>query len=504
MTCPRTSSRGDTLSRLDWQTLLVVINAMEAIQIPDLIRLVLVLSVLLFGGLLFALWRYHLSLRDLKAELNRQIEAGRALDEALRRAQQDCQETRGKLETERALAAEQRRQFEENRKQIRMEFENLANQVLEQKTRSFDQHNRQSMEALLKPFREQVDAFQNRVNEVHSQSLKGNATLQSEIKNMLDVGLKMSSEAQNLTEALKGDSQKRGSWGETQLEKTLQMSGLIENAHYEKQTSLVDAAGKRKQTDFLIKLPDDKHIVIDSKVSLAAYDRAVSAENDEQLERALKDHVRAVKRHIDDLKSKDYTNLIGLRSPSFVLMFMPIEPAYIEALKYEKDLFAYGYERDIVLVSHTTLIPILRTVANLWAMDRSTREARELGNKAGDIYNQVRTVAERLGKLGGSLTAATNHFNDTARALTGRQGLRGKVERFADMSSKVNQAIPEIEPLHNDLQREGLELLAEPLEPEAPAELPAGKREPESPAELPATVEVKKAKQAAIDEADVT
>ncbi len=171
MTCPRTSSRGDTLSRLDWQTLLVVINAMEAIQIPDLIRLVLVLSVLLFGGLLFALWRYHLSLRDLKAELNRQIEAGRALDEALRRAQQDCQETRGKLETERALAAEQRRQFEENRKQIRMEFENLANQVLEQKTRSFDQHNRQSMEALLKPFREQVDAFQNRVNEVHSQSL---------------------------------------------------------------------------------------------------------------------------------------------------------------------------------------------------------------------------------------------------------------------------------------------------------------------------------------------
>jgi DNA recombination protein RmuC len=291
---------------------------------------------------------------------------------------------------------------------------------------------------------------------------------------VLEVGLKIGSDAQNLTEALKGDSQKRGSWGETQLEKTLQISGLIEHDHYEKQTSMQDAEGRRKQTDFLIKLPDDKHIIIDSKVSLAAYDRAVAAETDEQLERALNEHVKSVKRHIDDLASKDYTNLIGIRSPSFVLMFMPIEPAYIEALKYERDLFSYGYERNIVLVSHTTLIPILRTVSNLWSMDRSTREARELGNKAGDIYNQVRKVAERLSKIGGSLQAASNHYNDTVKALSGRQGLRGKVERFADLSSKVTQAIPEIEPLHSDIQSESLELLAEPLiEEEAPEdELP--------------------------------
>ena len=196
---------------------------------------------------------------------------------------------------------------------------------------------------------------------------------------------------------------------------------------------------------------------------MAAYDRAVSAETDEQLERALDAHIKAVKRHIDDLASKDYTNIAGIRSPSFVLMFMPIEPAYIEALKHEKDLFSYGYERNIVLVSHTTLIPILRTVANLWSMDRSTREARELGDKAGDIYNQVRKVAERLARIGGSLGAAANHYNETVKALSGRQGLRGKVERFADLSSKVTQAIPEIEPLHSDLQGESLQLLAEPL-----------------------------------------
>jgi DNA recombination protein RmuC len=233
---------------------------------------------------------------------------------------------------------------------------------------------------------------------------------------------------------------------------------------------MVDADGRRKQTDFLIKLPDDKHIIIDSKVSLAAYDRAVAAENDEQLDAALREHIKAVKRHIDDLQGKDYTSLIGLRSPSFVLMFMPIEPAYIEALKYEKDLFSYGYERGIVMVSHTTLIPILRTVSNLWSMERSTREARELGDKAGDIYNQVRVVAERLGRLGKSLQAANNHFNLTATALTGHQGLHGKVERFADMSSKVTKSIPLIEPQHSDLQTENLQLLAEPIVPAADAD----------------------------------
>ena len=183
--------------------------------------------------------------------------------------------------------------------------------------------------------------------------------------------------------------------------------------------------------------------------------------------------MRAVKTHIDSLYAKDYTNLIGIRSPSFVLMFMPIEPAYIEAMKFEKDLFSYGYDKNIVLVSHTTLIPILRTVANLWAMERSTREARELGDRAGDIYNQVGRVAKRLDRLGNSLNAAVNHYNEALTSVSGRQGLYGKVERFAEMSSKVTETLPELEPLTADAQRERLQLLAEPLgEPEAASSLP--------------------------------
>jgi DNA recombination protein RmuC len=436
---------------------------MEAIENADLVWTIIGLAGLLLVGLLYSLRQYHNSRHEMKSRLETTLQSEHSLRESLHTAEKKAQALELKLEKERELGAQKIEQFEANRKQLKVEFENLANRILDDKTRSFDKTNRSSLEALLKPFREQVEGFQKRVNDVHSESIKGNTKLESEIRKVLEVGLKIGSDAQNLTDALKGDSQRRGSWGETQLEKTLQLSGLIERDHYDKQTSMQDAEGKRKQTDFLIKLPDNKHLIIDSKVSLNAYDRVVAAENDEQLQLALNEHVKAVKRHIDDLQGKNYTSLAGIRSPSFVLMFMPLEPAYIEALKYEKDLFAYGYERGVVLVSHTTLIPILTTVANLWAMDRSTREARELGDKAGDIYNQVRKVTERLAKIGGSLGAATNHFNETVTAISGRQGLRGKVERFAEMSSKVTQAIPEIEPLHNDLQSEKLELLAEPL-----------------------------------------
>lgn len=437
---------------------------MEAITNAELIWVITGLAGLVLIGLLYGLRQYHNANLELKNRLELSQQTEHELREDLHAAEISVQRKQLDLEKERELAAQKIAQFEENRKQLKIEFENLANRVLEDKARAFDKNSRNSLEALLKPFREQVDGFQKRINDVHSESIKGNAMLEGEIKKVLEVGLRIGSDAQNLTDALKGDSQRRGSWGETQLEKTLQLSGLIEQHHYEKQTSFVDAEGRRKQTDFLIKLPDDKHIVIDSKVSLVAYDRAVAAENDDQLEAALKAHIKAVKRHIDDLQSKDYSNLIGIRSPSFVLMFMPIEPAYIEALKYEKDLFSYGYERNIVMVSHTTLMPILRTVANLWSMERSTREARELGNKAGDIYNQVCAVAERLARLGSSLQATNNHFNSTVKSLTGRQGLSGKVERFADMSSKVTRSMPEIEALHSDLQTESLQLQAEPLE----------------------------------------
>ncbi len=358
---------------------------------------------------------------------------------------------------------EQIKNFESQKQALAKEFENIANRIFEEKGKSFSQASQSNINLLLKPFRDQIDSFQKRVNEVHEQSIKGTTNLNAEIKKVLEIGLKMSDEASNLTTALKGDSQQRGAWGEAQLERTLEMSGLIEDAHFEKQSSFKDLEGKSKQTDYLVKLPDDKHIIIDSKVSLIAYDRAISAETPETQTLFMQDHVKAVKKHIDDLASKDYTNLIGMRSPSFVLMFMPIEPAYIDALKTNKDLFSYGYNRGVVLVSHTTLIPILRTVANLWMLEKSNVEAREISEKAGDIFNQVCIIAERLHKLGGSLGTVSNHYNNTVKALAGQQGLYGKVERFKTISSKVSKSLVNLETNHLDFESEKLSLIAEPV-----------------------------------------
>jgi len=400
--------------------------------------------------------------QTLKAE--REIQEVRL--EKLRVERNELQQQQTRLATELkerdAGHARQVEQFEEQKQALAKEFENLANKIFEEKGKRFSETSQDTLGQLLQPFREQIAGFQQRVNQVHEASIEGNARLDSEIKKLLDTGLKMSEEASNLTSALKGDSQQRGAWGEAQLERTLEMSGLVEEAHYEKQSSFKDQDGKQKYTDYIIKLPDNKHIIIDSKVSLVAYDKAISAESPEQERLALDEHAKSVKAKIDDLASKDYTNLVGIRSPSFVLMFIPVEPAYIDALKHNKDLFGYGYDKGIVLVSHTTLIPILRTVANLWMMERSNVEAREISDKAGDIYNQVCVVAENLQKLGATLGSASNHYNKTVNALVGQRGLHGKVERFSTLSSKVSKSMPELEPKHIDFESDRLTLIAEP------------------------------------------
>ena len=357
----------------------------------------------------------------------------------------------------------ERAQIKASREELTKEFENVANKIFEEKGKTFATTSQTSLDALLKPFKEQLEGFQKRTNEIHESSTRDSAKLNAEILKVMEMAQNMSRDATNLTSALKGDSQQRGAWGEAQLRRTLEMSGLVEDAHYETQSSFKDLEGKSKQTDYLIKLPDGKHIIIDSKVSLNAYDRVVSAESADEADAAMKQHVAAVKGHIDDLASKDYTNVVGMRSPSFVLMFMPIEPAYIEALKSNRSLFDYGYRKGIVLVSHTTLIPILRTVSNLWMIERSNAEAREISEKAGDIFNTVSTLAERLSKLGNTLNTAGNHYNDTVTALAGKQGLYGKVERFKTLSTKVTKALPDIEHRHIDFEDHKLQLIVEEL-----------------------------------------
>jgi DNA recombination protein RmuC len=357
----------------------------------------------------------------------------------------------------------------ETRENLKKEFENLANKIFEDKGKRFTSTSQASLESLLKPFREQISGFQTRINEVHSESLKGNTALEKEIQKVLDVGLEMNSQASNLTVALKGDKKTAGNWGEAQLERTLELAGLQAGEHYETQAAYRDDEGKRKLPDFVIKLPDSKSLVIDSKVSLIDYDRAISADTDEKRIDALNAHAQAVRNHIDDLSTKDYANLPGIGSPDFVLMFMPIEPAYIEAMKHNKDLFNYGYQKGVVMVSHTTLMPILRTVANLWMIEHSNQEAKEISSRAGDIYNQVCLVAERLQKLGNTLRAANNHYNETVTGLVGKQGLYGKIERFQQVSTKANKEMVALEPIHDEIDDDRLETAIDALEGESPS-----------------------------------
>ncbi|MFZ7305887.1 DNA recombination protein RmuC [Avibacterium avium] len=363
--------------------------------------------------------------------------------------------------------AQQQEDFVKTKQQLSVEFQNLANRILEEKSQKFDQTNQASLDALLKPFREQIEGFQKRVNEIHSESLKGNASLESEIKKVLDVGLAMSQEANNLTSALKGEKKTLGNWGEIQLERALQLAGLVENDHYKAQDHFRNAEGKSNYPDFVVYLPDNKHLIIDSKMSLVAYENAVSADNEQAQQQFLREHHKAIKNHIDELSRKDYSNLIGVHSPNFVLMFIAVEPAYIEAMKQDSNLFNYAYEKNVILVSHTTLMPILRTVANLWRIERGNAEAREISGKSGDIYNQMCLVAERLAKLGNSLATVSGHYNHAVTAFAGQQGLAGKIERFKDFSAKANKVMPQVELLHNDLDLAKLSAIsAEQIEQE--------------------------------------
>ena len=353
-----------------------------------------------------------------------------------------------RLKAEREKLHELKNQFEKQKMEFKNEFKIVSEEIIKERQKTLKEQNEENLGALIKPLQEQIESFKKRINEVHTETVKGNTCLEAEIKKVMDMGIKMRDEANNLTLALKGDSQKRGAWGEAQLKRTLEISGLIEGEHYEKQSSFRDEAGNRKQTDYLIKLPDNKNIIIDSKVSLIGYDRAVSAKTEEERLIAMDGYVKSVKKYINDLASKDYANINDINSPGFVLMFMPVEPAYIEALKHDKTLFGYGYDKNIILLSHTTLIPILRTISNLWIMDKSNKEAGKISKKAGEIYNSVCTLAERIQKLGNTLNTASHHYNEVIKTLAGRQGLQGKVERFREISSKANRKMPLLESRH--------------------------------------------------------
>jgi len=331
----------------------------------------------------------------------------------------------------------------ETRRQLQAEFEHLANRIFEERGRHLGETHNAALQALLQPFREQIQRFQARVDDVHRESVAGQASLAEQLKQLQQANLQMSDQADSLSRALTGDKKTTGNWGEIQLERALELAGLQRGVHYEAQAALYSTDGKRLLPDFLVKLPDGKHLVVDSKVSLVDYQRAVAAEDEDTRIKALKAHVAALRRHIDSLASKDYAALPGLNSPSMVFLFMPVEAAFVEALRNDSDLFNYGHRHNVVLTSPTTLLPMLRTVANLWIAYQSDSEARAIADAAGEIFNKVVLLSQRLDELGRTLSTAVGKYNQTVTALVGKQGLQGKVERFRSVSANARGELPE-------------------------------------------------------------
>jgi len=357
--------------------------------------------------------------------------------------QVELREQQVTLDKERRSTAEKLELLEKNRDALKQEFENLANRIFDQKSERFTQQTKTSLDSLLNPFRDQLQDFRKRVEDVYTTETRDRQALRSEIKSLQDLNRQITEEAANLTKALKGDKKVQGNWGELILERVLERSGLRKGIEYETQGSYRDSDNQLLRPDVIVHLPDQRNLVVDSKVSLAAYQQWAIAEEDEAREEALKQHIEAVRNHIRALSEKDYSQLNGLHSPDFVFLFMPIEPAFVAAFQQDENLFAEAFERKIIVVTPTTLLATLRTIENIWRYERQSQNARRIADRAGAVYDKLRVFVEAMERLGTQLHTAQGTYDNAMNTLTrGRGNLISQANRFVELGVRVKKELP--------------------------------------------------------------
>jgi len=316
----------------------------------------------------------------------------------------------------------QKREFEELRERFNIEFRNIANDILEEKTKRFTESNKENIDQILKPLKEKITEFELKVDTTHKEGLVTSAALKEQITGLRDLNLQMSKDAVNLTRALKGESKTRGNWGEVILETVLEKSGLTKGREYEIQVNLNDEEGKRFQPDVIIRLPEGKAIVIDAKVSLVGYERMMSAED--ELNRAVgeKEHILSLRNHVKGLSAKNYQQLHDLKSLDFVLLFIPIEPAFATAVQIDANLFNEAFDRNIVIVSPTTLLATLRTIASIWRQEYQNRNAAEIAKQGGALYDKFVAFTEDLVKVGQQMDTSKKTYEEAMKKLVSGTG----------------------------------------------------------------------------------
>ena len=339
---------------------------------------------------------------------------------------------------------EQKQEVEQLQEKFTKEFENLANKILEEKTNKFTEQNKENMKTILSPLQERIQLFEKKVDDTHKESIDYHAALRQQILGLRDMNEKMSKETINLTKALKGDSKMQGNWGELVLERVLEKSGLEKGREYEVQQSFTNEEGSRVLPDVIINLPDGKKMVVDSKVSLTAYERFVNEEEDDLKATFLKEHVNSVKRHVDQLSDKNYQDIYEMESPDFVLLFIPIEPAFALALNEDNSLYNKAFEKNIVIVTPSTLLATLRTIDSMWTNQKQQENAIEIARQAGALYDKFEGFVSDLVKIGKKMDEAKVEYGSAMNKLVeGKGNLVTSVEKLKKMGAKAKKALPE-------------------------------------------------------------
>jgi len=316
------------------------------------------------------------------------------------------------------------------------DFEILANKILEEKSSKFTEQNKENLKTILNPLQDKIQTFEKKVEASQKESIGMHSALKEQLSGLKDLNLQMSKETVNLTKALKGDSKTQGNWGELVLERVLEKSGLEKGSEYFVQQSFVNDEGKRIMPDVVIHLPDEKKMIIDSKVSLTAYEQYVNAENDEEKEQFAKEHVNSLKRHIEQLSDKKYQDIYDIDSPNFVLLFIPIEPAFAVALNNDNQLYNKAFEKNIVIVTPTTLLATLRTIDSMWNNEKQQKNAIDIAIQAGRLYDQFVNLTNDLIKVGNQLKTVQGSYDSSMKKLTGSGNLIRKVENIKKLGAK--------------------------------------------------------------------
>jgi|TARA_B110000977_G_scaffold70845_1_gene96168 DNA recombination protein RmuC len=339
---------------------------------------------------------------------------------------------------------EQRDNSTKQEEKLSKEFQNLANKILEENSTKFKHQNKEQLTNILDPLNLQLSKFEKQVRETNEKSIERNASLIQKINSLESLNNQLSQEAINLTNALKGDNKTQGDWGEMQLEVLLEKSGLTKDIHFSTQGGYRDEDGNLKKPDFIIHLPDNKHLIIDSKVSLKAYDTFCNSEDETTQKLALKKHVDSIKSHYQDLSNKDYPNLYNINAPDHVLMFVPIEPALLLALHESREIYLDAFGKNIVLVSASTLLATLSTVSSIWKQEDQKRNALEIAKEGGLLYDKFEGFLSDLLKIGANLNSSKTSYDEAMNKLTSGNGnILKKIENLKKLGAKTKKQLPQ-------------------------------------------------------------